>query len=1326
LRYLSEHIRESNPVACPTVGTLLAQVVDRYGNPVSNVEVNFSATKAESKNPEVPLPVGYRGVEFYREKDCANPFPLYGECASEPAAALQTAHYGAPVEAILGDTVNTRYTVQAGAPAYPGLDPLNFVLNTTGYRAKGDYLAPGLYIRYLDIVTDGGEPANAAAAGDTLPAPLTAELFLLYDDYEMVESVCAPQYDGGPIGCWAIQSTGIVKARPIADGTTTFTPVSGEGAVVKVANLDNGKYQATYKTGNVPAVNTIEAFGEATVTVPQAAYDSNSNKALTRGYPSATLQERIVTLKTGQEALFDPSTGEPVVAANWQKASYTVYGVGVELTVEPTIVVLSADGYASESTRLKYTVSPPEYAAAKAEVDLYRKDPASGTLSLVGHLFGDAAKGSGEAVLGAWNRLDPNREYLAQPVLSRGTAVEVKGEKVPIRTLLCDLDIDSDNNAGFAADGSPLGPSGDRWEDQVEDVEGRPGKVIRPNLADSDGDTIPDFAETDPGAAFYPAVLHLGGSLFDPNTATVTFSYPGSDPANITQSTDTAGKTTYTPAPGSLRLWKKDGRMQRETSDYITPGKAYSLGQLNLTPEDQSWRLYVEGITASNGTGDQRIAIRIDPDGDGPLPPIEGDAVRVTAPFVGLVPDYNHNRQIDEEDRQRAARGDTFYFWINDDDDEGETEGNDIPQEKGLLIVKRDCDNDIVDGMRDLADFFPVSLDLKLILDIFPPDTYHYRFRAEEENVNIIFTSLTPDKAGNYLTDVPTAREIAEAHNYRILKNGFAPYSQAPKKLNEFLQRMREDGTAGVVLLEGSAPGNKPLELSVWNAAGTEVFAARLNLSLAGVEQMFRHKNMIVPLRDVYKNTYQREGLPDHDLVPDMGMSDRFEVDGNFHGFKYPAHFSGFDAESDNNNFVHVHGYNVNDQAARGEQAEAFKRLYWSGSKAKFWGVTWYGWESQWPIVARSPNYHVNVRHAFNTGRLLKDFVNEQVAENVTVFAHSLGNIVVSNAIREGMHISRYLMVNPAIAEEAFTPEAAYVDSPAWTNATKESMYHPAWRYPDGSDVTLDQGYQPFLWASEWYKQFAPGDERTTLTWRDIFSAVRERETYVYYTPTDEAFRPFNYTIEMVADGAAYQPNISDWPGWEDVAQNWSPTNRSKLGTYAWAIQELFKGRFLALGDKDSDAGGWGFNLDPRDGYYICDEQSSLELPPNCILISPLVANAPKGSALKSRPFFSKNSDHDGLYSDQPVPVPAALQEEFLANELPALTFSAGHRGVKKILTEHENRDIDIRQKFAVGEPWPRDRPRHEWRHSDVYGVAYPYLSRLYDEWVKTIQGAVP
>ncbi len=52
---------------------------------------------------------------------------------------------------------------------------------------------------------------------------------------------------------------------------------------------------------------------------------------------------------------------------------------------------------------------------------------------------------------------------------------------------------------------------------------------------------------------------------------------------------------------------------------------------------------------------------------------------------VGLVPDFNHDRVIDESDRANVTTNGPFHFWINDDADDG-YEGNHIPGAPGLPI----------------------------------------------------------------------------------------------------------------------------------------------------------------------------------------------------------------------------------------------------------------------------------------------------------------------------------------------------------------------------------------------------------------------------------------------------------------------------------------------------------------------------------------------------------------------------------------------------------------------------------------------------------------
>ena len=100
--------------------------------------------------------------------------------------------------------------------------------------------------------------------------------------------------------------------------------------------------------------------------------------------------------------------------------------------------------------------------------------------------------------------------------------------------------------------------------------------------------------------------------------------------------------------------------------------------------------------------------------------------VRTAAAFAAngplLLPDYNRDGKINEDDYDRLGAGEAFTVWLNDDDDaEGTNDGeeagdtnvdlHDVPGGDGN---DQDCADDKVNGRCDLLDFFPVLIDVNL------------------------------------------------------------------------------------------------------------------------------------------------------------------------------------------------------------------------------------------------------------------------------------------------------------------------------------------------------------------------------------------------------------------------------------------------------------------------------------------------------------------------------------------------------------------------------------------------------------------------------------
>jgi len=241
------------------------------------------------------------------------------------------------------------------------------------------------------------------------------------------------------------------------------------------------------------------------------------------------------------------------------------------------------------------------------------------------------------------------------------------------------------------------------------------------------------------------------------------------------------------------------------------------------------------------------------------------------------------------------------------------------------------------------------------------------------------------------------------------------------------------------------------------------------------------------------------------------------------------------DALSNSKNVFFLHGFNVSADGSRAWNAEIFKRLYQSGSRAKFWGMTWEGdhgagWE-----------YQINVANAFVTASNFNAQVSGVSGDKI-VLAHSLGNMVVSAAVQDyGLSLNKYFMLNSAVATECYDP-TVFNDA-----MNGNHMLHEDW-----------DGYSNKTWCSTWFRLFSSPDDREKLTWQNRFPAVMS-VAYNFYSEGDEIFE-----IYTSGTPSPFSGGVIPW----------------HLERYAWQKQEMFKGRTILgvpiLGG--TDWAGWGFS----------------------------------------------------------------------------------------------------------------------------------------------------
>lgn len=637
--------------------------------------------------------------------------------------------------------------------------------------------------------------------------------------------------------------------------------------------------------------------------------------------------------------------------------------------------------------------------------------------------------------------------------------------------------------------------------------------------------------------------------------------------------------------------------------------------------------------------------------------PVGGAGQRYTIGDLTVLPatlevDADRDGMIVAGERPAADR--PLRHWVNDDDDAGDwQEKADLP---GLAPPEADHGQPGVDGRRDLVDFFALSLSIGSVVRRLPPYAgFRYLLRNEDRAIQVVPTALTRATVG-------------AVHRNPALA-AFGPGLDGLVEAAEVL-RPDEDGAVelpaaflghimskshGILLLEGARPTRRPLRLEI-RQADRIVAHLELPLAIGPVEAMYRHVDLTRVTRTYAGETVRPKSPPRPASVTEPPGQP--------------------DAESGGSWVVMLHGYNVSAQAARGWQAETFKRLRALGSQARFVGVTWHG--------DTGLDYHQAVFQAFQTGDFLPralGFVDER---RTTLVAHSLGNVVACQSVQAGFTPAHFFLLNAALPVEAIAGESA-------TRTYAGDMTEASWR-----------AYPRRLFAAEWSKLHAPGRPRHTYAWPNCFSRVRQ-----------------------LGDA------VNCFSAGEDVT-NCPPamTSASVLATLwagrsvdygVWKTQELLKGvgwtRSLGALPMERSQGGWGFNTAWR-GRFVPSGPDRM-LGGRYELLPPAVAARITDGQLLTHPFF-RPFEQSWLHAPavgpgSPLVEAPRVRYDLLARGLPALSPAAGSTPIPPAggASAVSNYDLELQGRPADGN-WPDEGhrsplTRDRWLHSDFKNVALPY-----------------
>ena len=743
---------------------------------------------------------------------------------------------------------------------------------------------------------------------------------------------------------------------------------------------------------------------------------------------------------------------------------------------DPTQVMLQFD----------YDASDPSIAMGDSSAGSGLTNPALG-----GHLrvwrfdadqsrYGDAFIDSGKPISAADLGLTPGGQavvYIEAVGAKRGinsapitVTASITGEvwsgtltdTVNVRPIAVDLDADTHNDGTYTSTDPFAVPEQDQGEDHDEDLERNiaglklPGKVLAVNDGDADGDGIPDFADGfdrdgtsgnqddgSTGVQFTPLSLRLP-EMVDLSKAKLQFDYDASDPLSLTVSgTGTkADPYAYTPAPGMFRLWTKDGADPRNAQTvgysggtYVAPGvlHTYSPGDLGIPdggPTLRTGTLWVEAIHPSVDLGDGRITVSLDPDGDGPEGFLSMDAVRLTS-YGGLIRvDANHDGKISFDVDGATGNGDQttaakpYRFWINNDSDvQVENPDDKYAKDQLDLFLGQpgfEIDSRVSDlrSERNLEDFSSFAVNIPPGYSAYDPNWVMKLKMTGSDLTSVRFFGVTKDEAAGYLSDESIAEDLVQGHQHTWpIKLGtgdeYSLFVRDPELKDA-------DQDVYHFLFDGVNTGRADLEVEfAYN--GKVVAKDAVQLDLKPIEKLYEHWTV--------GDTTDWGDLRDPNTPP-IPTSASLTSD------------SGPASERDlydKDYILFVHGWRMKPVERRNFANTAYKRLFWQGYKGRFgmfsWPTEWVNSNSYVDVLTDVKNYDRSEQKAFNSAGALRNLLHSldasYGADHVNLFAHSMGNIVASEALRqEAMApvstkiVNAYVASQAAFAAEAFDPIA--------------------------------------------------------------------------------------------------------------------------------------------------------------------------------------------------------------------------------------------------------------------------------------------------------------
>jgi hypothetical protein len=604
-------------------------------------------------------------------------------------------------------------------------------------------------------------------------------------------------------------------------------------------------------------------------------------------------------------------------------------------------------------------------------------------------------------------------------------------------------------------------------------------------------------------------------------------------------------------APFLVAGWGQPALFSGWAKQAITNGYPNTFGYLQQY-FDNAYEINSNGVVTTTQAGVLSPYGEFFPTNPGPaalvtMPDIDFPSQRGTATVycVKIQLDVNHDGVMDTS---LAGSDDTsmnrpFVFWANNNYDRWHSVdcnivGQNCDQEQDDLgaddIANLPALQQVPDGLytsnfipvipctRDLEDYARLWIPGLSSLMAALPTNYTVQLIATGGQQLKIFRAVEADGGTNYLFDEATASsQVANSSSLflGVLASGLPIVLNGKPNLGEHF------------IFCCPQPGEADITLRVSDPNQNIIASTKAYIQIVDIKDMY--ERWTVGERPAYAptNIAQRadEDLPSGETIP----------------FQYPTN-----ADASTPYILFVHGWNMETWEKDRYAEAAFKRLYWQGYQGRFGIFRWPTDHDFGPIgdswnnaVTDPENYDRSESNAWAsaTGLLnLLNTLNAQYPGSVYLMAHSMGNVVAGEALRQAgtSHVvNTYVAMQAAVPAHCYDPAATTRTIPFPFDSGTPNCYAHYWTaaapsYFNGSAGagtyvnfynTNDYALGTLLWQLN--QDTKPDDDRPYFYSEGNFYSG-------YIDPSTELFFPQNtYEIFAFCDEArcyalGAQPNV--------------------------------------------------------------------------------------------------------------------------------------------------------------------------------------------------------